>query len=894
MNNIKIKIKRTLSLPVKGTLFLKRLLLTTHCSLLITAATIIFSTPAAHAATLDIPIASSSDDAEQRVSNPGTMRLADTELDIINTGTQDQYVGLRFTNITVPYGATIDNAYVQFTSSNIDTSQADFVVQAEDIDNSPTFTGSNRNISNRTLTTSAVQWENVETWDKLNSTYQTPDISRVVQEVTNRANWTSGNAISLIISNSGIRRAHSYDSNPAYAPVLHIKWSWDHAIWPMTDSTNYLHDPDKIEFVNGYGQLKLSSVLIDDTVTDVYQYNNDKGSNPNIIHIDGNIYAIAHAGLGFDGTIQTIEIFPTGLIRRPYIDSFEYNTVKGDLPRIIHIAGNIYAIAHQGEGGGPADGQIKTVEILPDGTITKSVIDTFTFDTGFCRSTPYFIPVSGDIYAIVYTDADEQGQLITVEIDSTGNITPAEVDRLTFDTTWGWNPYIIPVFGNIYAIVYEGAADSGRLITVEIGTNGQITNTIVDSYIYDNVTALEPNMLHLSKDTFGIVYTGNQDKGVLITLYISTSGTITKSVRDSFIFDDIESKTAQMIHYQNETYVIAYDSNDAGYVIAVEISGNGDINKSILDKNAYFVDPSSKNQDIILYGDNLLAIPYEGPPNNNGFITTVGIGTAFRPDSPTIQPSILSVENFDTVTDFVTNEVLDGGSIMYQLTNDGYNPDPTWYYWDGANWGVATLGTHYNDAVTVDANIKQFGIDTGGGHFSFRAFLISDGSSFVRLDNVDLTFSYRPSDGLDTTILDLERFYESGENRVRIDYRIINPNVSDCNFSTATNQVQYSTSPSGPWADATIYGQTSNITCSNTGTIHNETFEPLYWDATGVQNGYYYIQVLPHDGNGYPSEYTMSTFPVRIFNPSAEDMMRHGKSFLDGVKQYFYFKGLTP
>ena len=330
----------------------------------------------AFAVTLDVQIAASSDDAEQWASPPQKMTLNDTELDMINNAPKDQLIGLRFPNITVPYGATIDNAYIQYYSSSIDTGQTDLVIQGEDTDNALTFTTTNQNISDRLLTTTAIQWDNVEIWDKLDSTFLSPDISRVIQEITNRANWTSGNALAFIISGSGRRRAHAFDSNPLYAPTLHIEWSWDHAVWPMTDSTNYLFDPDKIEFVNGYAQLKLSSVLIDDTVTDVYQYNTDKGKNPNIIHISGNVYAIAHAGLGFDGMIQTIEIFPNGLITRPYLDSYEYNTVKGDFPRIIHISGNIYAIAHQGEGGGQADGQIRTVEILPDGTIIPTVIDS--------------------------------------------------------------------------------------------------------------------------------------------------------------------------------------------------------------------------------------------------------------------------------------------------------------------------------------------------------------------------------------------------------------------------------------------------------------------------------------------------------------------------------------
>ncbi len=112
-------------------------------------------------------------------------------------------------------------------------------------------------------------------------------------------------------------------------------------------------------------------------------------------------------------------------------------------------------------------------------------------------------------------------------------------------------------------------------------------------------------------------------------------------------------------------------------------------------------------------------------------------------DSPTIRPTTLNAEPFTAVSAFTTTEVLNGGSITYQVTNDGTNASPTWYYWNGSSW-TAAGASDYNSAATVNTNIGQFATDVGTGDFSFRAFLNSDGSQLVKLDGVDIEYVYNP------------------------------------------------------------------------------------------------------------------------------------------------------
>jgi hypothetical protein len=65
--------------------------------------------------TVQVPVATSSDDAEQAAG--GGVELASSDLELVEDTTA-QTVGLRFAGVQVPHGATISNAYVQFETDD--------------------------------------------------------------------------------------------------------------------------------------------------------------------------------------------------------------------------------------------------------------------------------------------------------------------------------------------------------------------------------------------------------------------------------------------------------------------------------------------------------------------------------------------------------------------------------------------------------------------------------------------------------------------------------------------------------------------------------------------------------------------------------------------------------
>ena len=108
------------------------------------------------ATTFETSIAVGSDDAEQRAT--GGVDLDSSDLELVTDGTNVQRVGLRFTGVQIPAGATITRAWVQFQTDEVSTDTATLTVRGEAADNTPTYVGTNSNLSNRALTSASVAW----------------------------------------------------------------------------------------------------------------------------------------------------------------------------------------------------------------------------------------------------------------------------------------------------------------------------------------------------------------------------------------------------------------------------------------------------------------------------------------------------------------------------------------------------------------------------------------------------------------------------------------------------------------------------------------------------------------------------------------------------------------
>ena len=177
-------------------------------------------------------LATNDDDVEETKDN-GNMDLTSSDLELCieewvwPIPNEDQWVALRYSDLNIPQGASISNAYIQFTSNENQSNPAAIAVYGENIDDASTFTGSNYNVSFRSRTNATVNWD-PSSWitDAAGAAERTPDITSIVQEIVNRPGWQSGNAMAFIFDGNGTRSAYSRDDDLSKSATLHITFQY--------------------------------------------------------------------------------------------------------------------------------------------------------------------------------------------------------------------------------------------------------------------------------------------------------------------------------------------------------------------------------------------------------------------------------------------------------------------------------------------------------------------------------------------------------------------------------------------------------------------------------------------------------------------------------------------
>ena len=452
----------------------------------------------------------------------------------------------------------------------------------------------------------------------------------------------------------------------------------EHAIWSLTRGTLADQIPDTGDTVTYQLSEALNNLTtsvtvtanstgsgggvigeIEDVVLDSLEFDNNYGQRPDIIQVSGNVYAIAYRGNGNDGFIKTVEIATDGQITNSVLDSLEHDTGYAVFADIIQISSDIFAVAYQGPGN---DGFIKTVEITSDGNITNSIIDNLEFDTGNGRE-PDIIHVSGNIYAVVYRGNGNDGFVKTVEIASNGNITNSIVDSLEYDTSNGYYPNIIYISGDIYAITYRGNNGDGYIKTIEIADNGNITNSVIDSLEFDTANCVYPDIIHINGNVYAISYQGNGNDGFLKTLQIASDGNIASSVTDTLEFDTGNGREPVIIPVTSTVYAVVYRGNgNDGFVKTVEIASNGNITNSIIDSLEYDTSYGAFPDIIHIFGE-IFAIAYAGP-GTDGFVKTISINTQ---EATEAAYEIVATTGSKTITAFINTDNVTVSIVSWQV-----------------------------------------------------------------------------------------------------------------------------------------------------------------------------------------------------------------------------------
>lgn len=167
---------------------------------------------------------------------------------------QGEYIGMRFTNVTVPQGVIIQSATMQVYGEGVDgdINGIRLKIWGDAADNPAAWSHPGQRPDQITQTTAGVDWDPA-TWPNWGSPewVTTPDISPIVQEIVNRPGWTSGNAMRFAVwndgtippvgSNNNVVSWHDYYSGAALAAKISIRYTNIKTFLGEKDES-FLHD----------------------------------------------------------------------------------------------------------------------------------------------------------------------------------------------------------------------------------------------------------------------------------------------------------------------------------------------------------------------------------------------------------------------------------------------------------------------------------------------------------------------------------------------------------------------------------------------------------------------------------------------------------------------------
>ena len=137
----------------------------------------------------------------------------------------NEYIGVRFRNLNIPQGATITNAYLEFTAyQSLSDANSSMAISGVNEADPRRFDPRARYQLRDKPKTTPVIWSNIEPWTR-NNDYQSPPVTPIVQQIVNRGDWVAGNDMMFIMSDfTGRRGAYTYNGRPSDSARLIVEF----------------------------------------------------------------------------------------------------------------------------------------------------------------------------------------------------------------------------------------------------------------------------------------------------------------------------------------------------------------------------------------------------------------------------------------------------------------------------------------------------------------------------------------------------------------------------------------------------------------------------------------------------------------------------------------------
>jgi len=325
---------------------------------------------------------------------------------------------------------------------------------------------------------------------------------------------------------------------------------------------------------DGHGWLKTFSVdsegAISDTVIASLEFDGTDGKIPSIIPIAGIVYLISYTtsgSYGGDARLYTISISNDGATLTP-IDAWTFTSQGGGTGIACkNVSGTTYVVAYT-HAIVPTY-RLSTVTIADNGMITKSLIDTLDVSTGSHPRT--LIHHLGELF--IYASAN---LIAVVRISSAGAITDPLVNSSSIDVAGATgtrllrlNDIVSPAYYAIFFREASGAFD-GNITTLSVSYAGVISSVIETQKVSNDMHS--NYVLTASRDVRIWCEEGPSNDGYVRTRSITTVGDITDTNVDSWEFDETQGAQPFALHISGNIFMIVYSYVTGVKAITLNIS----------------------------------------------------------------------------------------------------------------------------------------------------------------------------------------------------------------------------------------------------------------------------------------------------------------------------------
>jgi hypothetical protein len=448
-------------------------------------------------------------------------------------------------------------------------------------------------------------------------------------------------------------------------------------------------------------------------IADIIGVSGSFGYYPYITSVIGNIYALVSEDKQKYCKLSTVEIDDEGIVIDCQNLTVGSSTANNLLqPKLIYMSKGLILLSYTDNNYYM---HLKTFYISNSGSIKYTGYE-LVFNDYVCSrpNFPCLQKITDNICAMAYwviNVSKDSGIIKTVEVSSNGNI--ACIETKTYEP-W-YDPSLVHVNGQVYAIAYRNSLKRGILKTFTITPYGSITYT-GKMVTFENVYAYEPSLVQVSYKVFAVAYRNNLDYGIVKTLNIYSNGSIALTGKMK-VFENTNKfpcYTPCFINGQNDTYIIAYATaapgadSAKGYVITLRLGQDGSISSNGQRK---LFDGDAASYPTIIHIDNqLYAISYTGHQAHPGTLITMLIGPhgrgIYKGNSYELYANMTTVEGYiNNVYVYYYNNLLGERWNHFALTYNGKNIS---LYVNGINVANTSYQNHRIDVTREPLYFGRF------------------------------------------------------------------------------------------------------------------------------------------------------------------------------------------